>query len=125
MHGIIRPDEFLEKERKGFLTNLYAALSDYKFFLLIVIFPTLLVAGYYYLIASDQYESSANFVVQRADASPAGGAGVGQLLGFDFGTSPTASEAYLVEEYLMSHDVVARLSKEDDLVNRFRRPGTD
>lgn len=95
-----------------------------RFFLGIVVLPTLLVAAYYYLIASDQFESGADFVVKRAETS-ASGNNVGQLLGFSFGSSATTSEAYIVGEYLTSHDAVAKLRKEDGLVARFRPEGVD
>ncbi|MFX8504390.1 hypothetical protein ABTL94_19190, partial [Acinetobacter baumannii] len=53
-------------------------------FLVLVVAPGLLVAIYYGLIASNQYESSADFVVRKADASKPG-TDVGQLLGFSIG----------------------------------------
>lgn len=87
--------------------------------------PAGLLATYLYGFASDQYESGADFVIRRADASSSGAGDVGQLLGFNFGASSTLSEAYLVEDYLLSHDVVARLQREDNLVAVFRRPGID
>jgi capsular polysaccharide transport system permease protein len=95
-----------------------------RFFLAIVILPTLLAAAYMYLIASDQYESSTDFVIRHAEA-PASGGGVGQIFGLSLGTSSTASEAFIVQEYLLSHDAVAKLRREDNLVERFRRDGVD
>lgn len=87
--------------------------------------PTLIVAGYYYLVASDQYESKAVFVVRRAGSGLSGGSGVGQVLGFSFGASDSQSEARIVEEYLLSQDAVERLRHEDGLVGRFQRRDTD
>jgi capsular polysaccharide transport system permease protein len=95
-----------------------------RFFLAIVIFPTLLAAAYFYLIASDQYESSTDFVVRRAEA-PASGGGAGQIFGLTLGSSSTVSEAFIVQEYLLSHDAVAKLRREDNLVGRFRPEGAD
>lgn len=124
MHGIIRP-ESIENDARDFGEKTRAFLHAYRYFLLIVGLPTLLLAAYYYLVASDQYEAGADFVVRRSDSTAVGSGGVGQLLGFEFGSSSTLSEAYIVEEYLLSHDAVTRLRKEDQLVSRFRRPGTD
>jgi len=101
-------------------------LWRHRWFVGVVILPTLVVSAYFYLLASDQYESGADFVVRRAEASAvAGGGGMSELLGFEFGSSSTLSEAYIVEEYLLSHDAVSRLRSEEQLVERFRRPAID
>ncbi len=95
-----------------------------RVFFTLVILPTVIVALYYGLVASNQYESSADFVVRRSE-SPSAGADVGQLLGFSLGGNQTSSDAYVVQEYLLSHDAVARLQAEDNLTDVFRRSGTD
>jgi capsular polysaccharide transport system permease protein len=103
---------------------LKAMIFANRFFVAIVIVPTLLAAAYFYLVASDQYESSTDFVIRHAEA-PANGGGVGQIFGLSLGASSTASEAFIVQEYLLSHDAVAKLRREDDLVGRFRPKGAD
>lgn len=95
-----------------------------RFFLMIVVLPTLVAAIYFFLVASDQYETSADFVIRHAEA-PASGGGVGQIFGLSLGTSSTASEAFIVQKFLLSHDAVATLRREDDLVARFRPEGVD
>ncbi len=126
MHGIVRPE--LSAEKLTGLAGLGLRLKQmawhFRFFIALVIVPSLLVTTYYFLIASDQYESSADFVVKRAEGS-AGGSDMGQLLGFSFGSSATTAEAYLVGEYLSSHDAVMKLKNEDDLVARFQRKDVD
>ena len=126
MHGIVQPHQSISSPSQwgSVFARLKALAGANRFFLGIVILPTLLVAAYYYLIASDQYESGADFVVKRSETS-ASGKDVGQLLGFSFGSSATTSEAYIVSEYLTSHDAVAKLVKEDRLVARFRPKGVD
>ena len=125
MSGIIRPSGAMELETKvaqqGRFKN---ALYGYRWFIGLVLLPTLVVAGYYYLIASDQYESQATFVVRKAGVNGQSG-GVGQILGFSVGSSQAQSEARIIEEFLLSHDAVERLRKEDALVEKFRRDGTD
>lgn len=126
MHGVFRP--VLEGENHGKLTTwqaLRALLWRFRIFGVVVGLPTLLVAGYYYLVASDQYQSSAAYVVRKADSGITPPSGLGQVLGMSFGISQTQSEAYVIEDYLLSHDAVARLRREDDLVGRFRRSGAD
>ena len=126
MHGIVRPELAAAKPTglAGLGLRLKLMAWHFRFFIALVIVPSLLVTAYYYLIASDQYESSADFVVKRAEGS-VGGADMGQLLGFSFGSSATTSEAYLVSEYLSSHDAVMKLKQEDDLVARFQRKDVD
>jgi capsular polysaccharide transport system permease protein len=43
----------------------------------------------------------------------------------NFGSSATSAEAYLVADYLLSHDALKRLRDEDQIVSRFRRPHID
>lgn len=125
MPGIIKPAGQQRRRSQG---ALIVFLKDfwgiYRNFLCFVIAPTLVVGGYLYLIASDQYEARADFIVRRTDSGAKTG-DVGQLLGINIGTSTTAAEAYLVSDYLLSIDAVNRLRQNDDLVARFRRPGVD
>ena len=125
LHGILRPkNAATQNEHPGWVARLRALGITYRYVLAIVVLPTLLVAGYYYLFASDQYESSADFVVRHAEPAANSG-GVGQLFGLNFGTSLTASDGFIVQKYLLSHDAVAELRKEDNLVARFRPDNAD
>lgn len=99
-------------------------LYSSRFFIAIVIVPSLLAAVYYGLIASKQYESSTDFVVRRAESSGVS-ANVGQLLGFSLGASASSADALVVQQYLLSHDAVQALRKDSDLVSVFRRPEAD
>lgn len=92
-------------------------------FLLAVLLPTLLVAAFQYLVAADQYESEAHFIVRGAQ--PVGGAnGLGQLLGLGGGNT-SAAEAHGVGDYLLSHDAVAAARRALDLPAIFQRPEAD
>ena len=126
MHGIALAKNKADKARSkgGLGRRIKDVLFANRFFVAIVILPTLVVAAYYLLVASDQYESSADYIVRRAE-STGGGEGMGQILGFSVGSSVSTSEAYAVRQYLLSHDAVDRLAKENGLVDMYRRPGTD
>ncbi|WP_165190188.1 capsule biosynthesis protein [Caulobacter soli] len=100
-----------------------AWLKASRAFLLIVMLPTLTVAAFEYLVAADQYESEAHFIV-RAAQSGGGGSSLGQLLGLG-GGNPSAAEAYGVSDYLLSHDAVAAARRTIDLPALFRRPQAD
>ena len=100
-------------------------LKARRYFLLIVVLPTLLTAGYYLLIASDQYESEAHFMVRAAQETPTTPSGISQVLDLAGGATETQSEAMSVGDYLNSHDAVAALRDNAQLVERFRRPEID
>lgn len=126
MHGIIKPSAPSELDgSRDLRERLKHGARVYRWFLGLVILPTLLVAAYYYLVASNQYESSADFVVRKAESEKSGAGGLGQVLGFSFGTSQTLGEAYVVGDYLLSHDAVGALQREDRLVERFNRSDVD
>lgn len=126
MDGIIRASASAGTgAEENFRQRLVRLLWPYRFFLAIVILPTFLVASYYYLVASDQYESGADFVVRRSDSGGGSSAGLGQIFGFKLGSSQSQEDAFILQDYLLSNDTVGRLRAEDDLVGRFRRPGVD
>lgn len=125
MHGIVRlEDPGQSEQHEGWQTKVKAFASRYRWFLGLVIAPTLIAAFYLYVFASDQYEAKADFVVRQADAK-AQSDSMGQLLGLEFGTSSTAKEAYLVSDYLLSHETVKRLRDENGLVAMFRHEFID
>jgi capsular polysaccharide transport system permease protein len=126
MHGIIKPhsaDALVE--RPHWSENLRAWSRRNKWFLAIVVVPTLLAALYYYVLAADQYQSEAHFIVRTADAAPTPTGGFSQLLGLGGGMSASRSEAMSVNDYLDSQQVVNRINDKLNLVERFRRPEAD
>ena len=125
MQGIIEPMELGIRIRRSRAERVLAWLRRNRIFVLVVLLPNLLVGGYLYLMASDQYESEAHFLVHGADAAPQPGIGVSQVISAATGISAGQNEAMSIADYLTSHDVVARLRREDNLVQRFQRPGID
>ena len=98
-----------------------------KWFALVVILPTALVATYLYAMASDQYVSEAHYLVRtQGGNNPAPASGITAALGFGGGGGVgAASEAQSISDYLTSHDVVQTLQKKLNLVRLFRRPEAD
>jgi capsular polysaccharide transport system permease protein len=126
MHGTIKHDG-LAPEDAGFARRALDMVLRRKWILFVVL-PTLLVWLYYGLIASDQYESEAHFLVRstQANGQTSSGAGIGAALGMlGGGTSIGSSDASSVSDYLRSHDAVEALAKNYQLVARFRRPESD
>ncbi|WP_277980501.1 lipopolysaccharide biosynthesis protein [Sphingomonas phyllosphaerae] len=99
-------------------------LRAHRNWCLVVLLPTLVVAAYFTLIAADQYESEAHFVVRSADNQPAAPSGLGQALTLVGGAS-SERDALLIADYLKSHDAVGSLQARVGLVQRYRRPEAD
>jgi capsular polysaccharide transport system permease protein len=88
----------------------------------IVGLPTLLAAVYFFGIASDQYLSTAEFLVHSP--MKASMASLGALLGGG-STAAGGEDTYAVAEFIMSRDAVQRLETEADLRSKFNVTGAD
>ena len=82
-------------------------------FILIVIIPSVFSIVYFGLIASDRYVSTSSFVVR----SPQKTSSVGGLSAFlqSSGFARSQDDTYVVNDYMMSRDAVAKLQKDVDL----------
>jgi capsular polysaccharide transport system permease protein len=75
-----------------------------------VLLPTLIVAWFYYFVATPLYTTQSEFIIQTADA-PASPGGIGGLLS---GTAmATSQDSVTVQSYLQSREAMRRL--DDDL----------
>jgi capsular polysaccharide transport system permease protein len=126
MHGIIEPaPETHSDDRKSFVARAAQWMRVRRMLMLVVVLPTLLVTTYLYLIAADQYESEAHFLVRAVSPTPAPTIGVSQALSSITGINNGQDEAMSVADYLTSHDVVAELRAHSGLVQRFQDPKAD
>lgn len=126
MYGVIAPEvEDGEMALSNRWTRALEWVKRRRTFLAVVVLPLTLMAGYLFLIASDQYESEAHFLVRQLEPSAVPGLGVSQMISMATGLSAAQGEAMSVADYLTSHDAVATLRKEDRLVERFHRPEAD
>lgn len=91
-------------------------------FLLLVVLPTFVAAGYMYGYAADQYVSEARFVV-RGPAQPAQGALASILQ--STGVSRAQDDTFAVQDYIMSRDALQELVSKEDLKAVFGRPEAD
>jgi len=123
MHGILTTDA--REIRPSRLEQTRTWIRQKRMYLLVVLLPVVLAAAYLYLIASDQYESEAHFLVRSTSASPMPGTGVSAMLSAATGLSAAQSESQSVADYLTSHDVVDTLRRSAGLVERFNRPDAD
>jgi capsular polysaccharide transport system permease protein len=106
-------------------SKLMAGLRKWRGFLLVVILPTALTAGYLYGIAAGQYVSEARFLVRGASGSSGSvGGALGAALG-GAGFKPVQEEAMAVRDFLTSQDAVRELRNSVDLVSVWTRPEAD
>lgn len=108
----------------GFMQQLSEAPHRFRWFLAVVILPCLLMGGYLYLFAADQFQSESHFIVRAQSGQSSSPSGLGALLGMG-ATGGAQSESNAVADYLLSQDVVDALAKNKALVARFRRPEAD
>ena len=80
-------------------------------FLVLVVLPTVLIGWFYNTVASDQYQSETRFAVRGTDVSPL------SLLGFSAlpGNTSQGADAYIVNDYVNSAQVLRDLIEEQGL----------
>ncbi len=91
-------------------------------FVVLVVLPTVLVGLYYALVAADQYMVETRFAVRSTNPSP--GSGLLSTLGLGVGGA-SASDTYIVLEYIHSREILKRIDDEIGLKRRFRIPERD
>lgn len=91
-----------------------------------VVLPSLLLALYFFAIATPQYVSEAQFVI-RNQSGPSLPGGLAGLVSSSGGPAiPTTSdEERSVAAYLVSHDAIREVRRHLDLVTMFRPEGAD
>jgi capsular polysaccharide transport system permease protein len=125
MHGFMAPADQAEERETTLADRVRGLIRSHRWFLGIVVLPTLVVALYLYAYAADQYESEAHFLVRSAANPQISASGTSAVMSLLTGGSSGQNEAMSVADYLTSHDAVATLQAKDHLVERFRRPGVD
>ena len=113
-----------DEQRPVLLDKLIRVLWRRRFFLAIVVLPTLIVGAYYLFVAADQYESEAHLMVRSAGGEKSSPSGLDAMLK-SAGVSSQDNQAAPLADYLNSHDVVSALRRDNDLVTRYRRPEAD
>ncbi len=84
--------------------------------------PTLLSASYFFVIASDQYESEAKFVVRSATRPEISG-GLAFLV--QLGIARSQDDSFVVQNFMTSRDAIAQLRTKLPLDAIFNREGAD
>jgi len=116
-------DRLMQVGRRG--RRLLLRLHRYRAILLIVGLPTLIASIYYFLWASDQYVSEAQFVVRGQGSSLMAPSLLGAMMGGSGGLHASQDDLQSVDDFIVSHDAVRELQGRMDLVGMFRRPEAD
>lgn len=102
----------------------YEFIYRNRWFLAVVVLPTLLAAIYYGLIAADQYVSESRFVVKNRSDKPSPSAGLASLLSTT-GMSMGQEQTNEVMEYMRSRDALIDLQKQIDVKKVYTAPQAD
>jgi capsular polysaccharide transport system permease protein len=108
--------------RRGVLARFLRSLNIW--FWAIVGVPTLIAGVYFFGLASDLYLSEVKFIVHTPSNTASNSQLAGVLSGVA-GLNNSTSDAYAVQEYMMSRDVVRQLDQHDNLRAVLDRPGAD
>ncbi|MGG5823016.1 capsule biosynthesis protein [Falsiroseomonas sp. HW251] len=110
-------------------------LGVWQWFLLLVVLPTVALAGYFVFVAADVYESEARFLVRNRSSSAAGGGSTGSgdasaggrmaALSALTAARPGQDEARAIMSYLDSPAALIALRREVDYVSLWRAPEAD
>ena len=88
----------------------------------IFLLPTILCATYYYVIAADQYQSEARFVV-RSPAKPDAFGGMSFLV--QLGLVKSNDDSFIVQDYASSRDALKALRAAIPIAEMYNRQGAD
>lgn len=115
---IMKVQRDIARRRRRRLVLLATRLSVF------VLLPTLLVAFYYFRVATPLYATNTEFVIQKAESGGSSSAGgLGGLLG---GTSfATVQESIVVQSYLESREAMLRLDEELNFRDHFSASNMD
>jgi capsular polysaccharide transport system permease protein len=97
--------------------------ADIVSLLLLVVLPTCLAAGYFWLLAADRYQTEARFVL-RMPGRAITNAAVANLLQ-NSGVTRSTDDGYVVKEFLESRDAMAWLEKNSALRAVYGEPKWD
>jgi capsular polysaccharide transport system permease protein len=125
MHGFMTPADQTPIGAPTFGERLRDWAWAQRWFVGLVLLPSLIVALYLFVAASDQYESEAHFLVRSASGTAMPAIGASEVLSMVTGASAGQNEAMSVADYLTSHDAVETLRRQDRLVERFHRSSVD
>ena len=124
MRGVFS-SEVEEQQARNPASVLRGWLKDWRKYILFVLVPTLLLAGYLWLIAADQYASETRIVVRNGADQESPVSGLGTMIGMAGALTPGQVDAMSVVDYLQSIDAANALNKALPLVEIYRRPEAD
>jgi len=104
--------------------NLRFKLADTKnSFIAFVLIPVLIISAYLFVIANDQYSSTASFAVRASTDTPS----AGDILGIfqRSGNSSTKSDTYILMDYLHGDEMIFHVDEQVNLDSVYKMRGLD
>lgn len=108
---------------RGFGCRACGLVQRNRLLMAVVLLPLLLAIVYFGLLAKDRYVSESMVVVKRADDMNIGNLSLGSLLGG--GSASTKEDALLLQQYIMSPDMLQKLDERLDFKTAFANSGWD
>lgn len=111
------------KQKTKFKLKLSKKVRQFLLLLFLVIIPWEIITFYTAAIAKPRYVSEAKVVVKQTNDNSVGtGTGLVALLG---GSSTSVEDSHYLTNYILSHDMIARLDKDFNFRENYRINGVD
>lgn len=111
------------KQKTKFKLKLSKKVRQFLLLLFLVIIPWEIITFYTVAIAKPRYVSEAKVVVKQTNDNSVGtGTGLVALLG---GSSTSVEDSHYLTNYILSHDMIARLDKDFNFRENYRVNGVD
>lgn len=111
------------KQKTKFKLKLSKKVRQFLLLLFLVIIPWEIITFYTVAIAKPRYVSEAKVVVKQTNDNSVGtGTGLVALLG---GSSTSVEDSHYLTNYILSHDMIARLDKDFNFRENYRINGVD
>lgn len=112
-------NKWLGKKARAFVSRLWRS----KLFLVCILLPVILAIVYLGFLAKDRYVSESIVVVKQADGMGSASLSLGALLGA--GSSTMREDAMLLQQYILSPDMLKKMDKQLHLKKAFADSGWD
>ncbi len=118
----LRLKQLMQKIRL-MLCKLLRASQKRILLLVLIVLPVLLASLYLFVLAKDRYVSESIVIVKQADGAGMANLNLGTLLGS--GSSTMREDAMLLQQYILSPDMLKKMDKKLNLKKAFANSGWD
>lgn len=103
--------DILSSRKRGRMAGKYQSLPVMiRFFMIAVVFPTLMAIFYYLFMASDIYVAEAKYAIRSSSGSSSTGL-LDSIMGPSGGSDYSNEDGYIVRDYILSRDMLEELDQ--------------